>query len=378
MTANSKHQAWQIGLIIGFWPIVLFALFNDSAWLYAQSFNGQIISNIAAPLYFGLMLYHLRPDQRLIALVFVPFSALGEYVFSLLLELYSYKFEAIPIYVPFGHAILLSTGLLISELAWVKQREKQLRWSLLLGHVSLFIGAFLLFDDSLSLLFGLGFSLILLLYRAQLLHLIMGFLVLYIELLGTWLGCWRWDLNPLNGLLHTTNPPVGAFVCYVIADIIVIMSLRWLRWMRGYRRNPHAKGSAAYYQQKLALTQQIYAEQGGKSAISNDDGFGKGYALGTVGLRYVELNQDSAAITCFERTRQLAQSRNDQAIFHLAGWHLGQILLQQGQEHEAMTLLQAYVNYLQASNSTQAEHFAAQLAQAQPNTNDNSSSAVLR
>jgi len=141
MTANSKHQAWQIGLIIGFWPIVLFALFNDSAWLYAQSFNGQIISNIAAPLYFGLMLYHLRPDQRLIALVFVPFSALGEYVFSLLLELYSYKFEAIPIYVPFGHAILLSTGLLISELAWVKQREKQLRWSLLLGHVSLFIGA---------------------------------------------------------------------------------------------------------------------------------------------------------------------------------------------------------------------------------------------
>lgn len=361
MTISSKQQSWQLGLIIGFWPIVLFALFNDSAWLYARGFNGQIISNIAAPLYFGLMLYHLRSDQRLIALVFVPFSALGEYVFSLLLELYSYKFEAIPIYVPFGHAILLSTGLLISELAWVKQREQRLRWGLLIGHISLFIGAFLLFDDSLSLLFGLGFSLIVLLYRAQLLHLIMGFLVLYIELLGTWLGCWRWDLNPLNGLLHTTNPPVGAFVCYVIADIIVIMSLRWLRWMRGYRRNPHAKGSAAYYQQKLALTQQIYAGETGELAASNNDGFGKGYALGTVGLRYVELNQSSAAIICFERTRQLAQSRNDLAIFHLAGWHLGQLLLKQGQEHAAMPLLQAYVNYLQANNSAQAEHFAEQM-----------------
>ncbi len=167
MAASSKHQRWQIGLIIGFWPIVFFALFNDSAWLNAQGFNGQFISNLTAPLYFGLMLYHLRRNQRLIALAFVPFSALGEYVFSLMLELYTYKFAAIPIYVPFGHAILLSTGLLISELAWIKQREPQLRWGLLLGHISLFIGAWLLFDDNLSVLFGLVFSLILLMYRAN-------------------------------------------------------------------------------------------------------------------------------------------------------------------------------------------------------------------
>ncbi len=361
MAASSKTQRWQIGLILGFWPIVLFALFNDSAWLNAQGFNGQIISNVAAPLYFGLMLYHLRPDQRLIALVFVPFSALGEYVFSLLLELYSYKFAAIPIYVPFGHAILLGTGLLISELAWVKQHAERLRWGLLFGHASLFLGAWLLFDDSLSAIFGLIFSLILLLFRAQLLHLIMGFLVLYIELMGTWLGCWRWDLNPLNGLLHTTNPPVGAFVCYVIADIIVIMSLRWGRWMWGYRHNRHAKGSVAYYQQKLALTQHVYADQASEPATNEADGFGKGYALGTVGLRYVELNQLPAASTCFERTRQLAESRNDLAIFHLAGWHLGQVLWQQGQTEAALVLLNAYVNYLEAANPAQAKHFAEQL-----------------
>ncbi len=190
----------------------------------------------------------------------------------------------------------------------------------------------------------------------------MGFLVLYIELMGTWLGCWRWDLNPLNGLLHTTNPPVGAFVCYVIADIIVIMSLRWGRWMWGYRRNLHAKGSAAYYQQKLALTEQIYAEQSSAAKpATSDDGFGKGYALGTIGLRYVELNQYPAAITCFERTRQLAQSRNDLAIFHLAGWHLGKVLWQQGQVQPAMALLNTYVNYLHVTKAPQAEDFAAHL-----------------
>jgi hypothetical protein len=49
----------------------------------------------------------------------------------------------------------------------------------------------------------------------------MGVLVLYIELVGTALGCWLWEPRPF-GVLHTTNPPVGAFVCYVIADILVM------------------------------------------------------------------------------------------------------------------------------------------------------------
>ena len=57
----------------------------------------------------------------------------------------------------------------------------------------------------------------------------MGVLVLYIELVGTALGCWVWDPAPF-GVLRTTNPPVGAFVCYVIADILVMKISAWRVW----------------------------------------------------------------------------------------------------------------------------------------------------
>jgi len=59
--------------------------------------------------------------------------------------------------------------------------------------------------------------------------------VLYIELVGTWLGCWAWGPAPW-GVLHTTNPPVGAFVCYVIADILVIKIAGRLARLRLGRR----------------------------------------------------------------------------------------------------------------------------------------------
>ena len=228
MQAEITHSATEITfptrqrlLIAGFVPIVLFALGADSQLLLERGFDGQILSNLAAPLYFLLVLRGLRPDQRLMALVFVPFSALGEYLFSLVFQLYTYKAGSIPFYVPFGHAILFSTGLMIAELPWIVAREQRVRTALLLFHGLLFLGALLTLGDTLSAIFGVLFLIILKRKRFRPFYLIMGVLVLYIELAGTALGCWFWDPTPF-GVLRTTNPPVGAFVCYVIADILVM------------------------------------------------------------------------------------------------------------------------------------------------------------
>jgi hypothetical protein len=208
-------------VIAGFVPIVLFALGADSAMLAERGFDGQVLSNLAAPLYFALVLSALRPEQQRMALVFVPFSAAGEYLFSLVFELYTYRLGGIPLYVPFGHAILFSTGLLIAELPAVVARETLVRNALLWFHGLLFAGALLVYGDTLSMLFGALFIVILVRKRFRPFYLIMGVLVLYIELVGTALGCWAWDPAPF-GMLRTTNPPVGAFVCYVIADILVM------------------------------------------------------------------------------------------------------------------------------------------------------------
>lgn len=208
-------------LIAGFVPIVILALGADSQLLLARGIDGQRFSNIAGPIYLLLMLSGLRRQQQLMALIFLPFSALGEYLFSLVFQLYHYKFGAVPFYVPFGHAILFSTGLLIAELPVVQVYEAQVRRALLAIHIILFGGALLAFHDTLSAIFGVLFGFILWRKRARPFYLIMGLLVLYIELVGTALGCWVWNPAPWD-ILHTTNPPVGAFVCYVIADILVM------------------------------------------------------------------------------------------------------------------------------------------------------------
>jgi hypothetical protein len=218
---SSPGAGRRLALIAGFAPIVLFALGADSRLLAERGLDGQLLSNLAAPLYFALVLSGLRAEQRTMALVFVPFSALGEYIFSLVLQLYTYRLGSVPFYVPFGHAILFSTGLLVAELPVVVAHEARVRAGLLAVHAALFGGAALLLHDTFSALCAVLFVIILRRKRGRPFYLIMGLLVLYIELVGTALGCWAWDARPL-GLLQTTNPPVGAFVFYVIADILVI------------------------------------------------------------------------------------------------------------------------------------------------------------
>ncbi|MBA3470747.1 MAG: tetratricopeptide repeat protein [Herpetosiphonaceae bacterium] len=368
MTSRPPTTRWRSWLIAGFGPIVVFALGSDSAWLAANGFNGQILSNMAAPFYLLLLLRGLRPEQRLMALVFVPFSALGEYLFSLVFQLYTYKSGGVPFYIPFGHAILFSTGMLIVETAWVTQRRRQLRIALLGLHLGLFGGALVLLGDTLSAVLGLIFVLIMVAYRGRLLYLVMGVLVLYIELLGTALGCWRWDAAPF-GLLQTTNPPVGAFVCYVIADIVVIQALTWWHWLRATRRSPQiARGTRADYAHKLALARMLHTEQPLAAAPTptlsetHADGYGDGYSLGTLGLTYAALGDSERAITCFERTRALASERNDGYIQALAAWHIGQERLRQGNPIAARPLMQEYIDYLVSVRHAEAASYAAELA----------------
>ncbi|HUS13881.1 MAG TPA: hypothetical protein VM536_02580 [Chloroflexia bacterium] len=208
-------------LLPAFWPLTALVLFCDSRIVAGGGSDGQLISNLLAPAFLLLLAVRLRPDQRLLAALFVPISAAGEGVFSLLFGLYHYRLGGVPVYVPFGHAILLSVGLVLADSAFVKRHERRVRDALILFHGGLMGGAFLLLGDSLTAIFGSVFCLVLWRKRGRPFYLIMGVLVLYIELLGTMWGCWVWEPAPW-GVLHTTNPPMGAFACYVIADIIAM------------------------------------------------------------------------------------------------------------------------------------------------------------
>ena len=237
-TDNRQRTPWltdptrQRRLLIAFWPLTALALWCDSRVLGAISSVGQGITDGMALLFLALVAWALPSERRVLVLLFVPVSALGEGVFSLLFGLYHYRLGGVPLYVPCGHAILLAVGLLLADQPWIVRHTAQVRAAGILFHGGLIGGALLLYGDTLSALFGLGFALILLRQRGRPFYLIMGGLVLYIELLGTAWGCWTWDAQPW-GVLHTTNPPTGAFACYVVADLIVLRLTRRLLRGRG-------------------------------------------------------------------------------------------------------------------------------------------------
>jgi tetratricopeptide (TPR) repeat protein len=371
-------RGWRIAL---FFPVVLFVLAGDSAWLAARGWDGRLATMIAAPVYLLLMLGGLRHEHRIMTLVFVPFTAAGEYLFSIVFQWYTYRAGGVPVYVPFGHAILLATGLLIVDSPWVVRHTPALRRALLLFHGLLTLGALLLYGDTLSALLGLILLGVLVAYRGRLLYLVIGVLVLYIELVGTWLGCWRWQAAPF-GVLRTTNPPVGAFVCYVLADVLVMQAIVWVLWVRRHRRAPGgARGTRGYYSQQLALIRLLYdpppqpepalaapadpaATEAGPAPDSPEaDVYGRGYAVGALGLTYAALGEVERALTCFERAAAQARERGDPAIAALAGWHSGQMHLRAGRPELARPLLHSYVAYLRsAGHPAAAADYAARLA----------------
>lgn len=214
-------------ILISFLPLTALVLAIDSKQLVAQGIDGQPFADVFIISYFLLLLFGLRPEQRLMALIFVPFAAIGECIFSLLFGLYIYRLEMVPLYVPFGHGVLFSMGLLVAELSFIQKHEKQIKPLLISLFCLLFGGAILLLQDSLSAIFGLVFLWVLHRKGYQTLYFIMGLLVLYVELTGTHWGCWTWPPHPFGqSWFHATNPPVGAFVCYVLADLGVMKIAR--------------------------------------------------------------------------------------------------------------------------------------------------------
>lgn len=227
LTEPSDRVRWFF--IWTFLGLTFLVLGLDSVPVADYELHGQAWADGLAIAYFTLLLWALTPQQRLMALVFVPFSAIGEGIFSLLFGLYRYRLGMVPLYVPFGHAILFSMGLLVSELPAIRDRREQLRPIFIALYIAAFGTAIVGLHDTLSAIFGVVFLWVLRRKGYHPLYFLMGILVLYVELVGTHWGCWAWAPHPFNQpWLHATNPPVGAFACYVLADLGVMKIVRYL------------------------------------------------------------------------------------------------------------------------------------------------------
>lgn len=217
---RSVIEARQLRLALIFVLLIVVGLGIDSVQFCKTYFDGRQVANILFISYFCLMYYAVDKTLQRFMFVMVPLSYLGELLCSDVLGMYAYKGDAIPIYVPFGHALVFATGYVFAKTNFIQKRERQLKILFPVIFLLLFVGAWLFFDDVFSILFGVLFFLVMKRKRGNIMYYCLGFCALFVEFIGTPFGCWKWVPDIFN-FLPAANPPVGTVFIYVGGDVIL-------------------------------------------------------------------------------------------------------------------------------------------------------------
>jgi hypothetical protein len=223
-TNNSSNGAFstrnQLWLAAGFVFFTVSALFIDSPYFLEAYFNGRHLANAMAVCYFFAMYWVCGRYLRTLMLTMVPLSYIGEIIFCKLLGMYQYAGDAIPLYVPFGHAIVYASGYIFAHTPFAMAKDTQHRKFFAIAFIGLFLGVALLLNDVFSGLCGILFFLLLRRKRWQNLYFFVALCVIYIELLGTGFKCWTWEPK-IFGVVPTANPPMGAVFFYAGGDVLL-------------------------------------------------------------------------------------------------------------------------------------------------------------
>lgn len=211
--------------------VLLFLLFSwlvlvffDSPWFDKHYFNGKPITAGFVIFLYIILLYRVGIRLKLLMLLIVPLSYLGEVIFSEKLQWYIYREERVPLHIPFGHAIVFATGWLLLQKNRIRLFLQRCKIYVVALYILMYLFVWLFLGDTLSLVLGVFFFGVLLYKRFNSFYLLMGFIVLYLEIIGTQSGCWTWRLN--ISVFKTVNPPLGAMFIYVGGDILLTHLLR--------------------------------------------------------------------------------------------------------------------------------------------------------
>ena len=153
--------------------------------------------------------------------VVVVFATAVEYCFAGWLGVYVYRLHDVPWFVPPGHGLVYLGALAIGRSSFVVRRRRWLvpvtlaiagayaTWGLVLSGRRDVLGAFWFGCLAFFLLKG----------RQPLVFVGAFVVVTYLELLGTGLGTWTWQVrDPILGVVAMGNPPSGAAGGYGFFD----------------------------------------------------------------------------------------------------------------------------------------------------------------
>ncbi len=221
-TGNAKSQLF---FAYSFTPFTIMLLLIDSKFVASNYVDFRPLVNIIAFGYFVAMLSAANTRLRKLMIIMVPLSFLGEILFCNLLDLYDYRENQIPIYVPFGHAIVYGSGYMLADhLTKFDDIAKKL---FLTFFIIIFAIAGLYFGDHLTLILSLFFFWSLRRKNWQPLYYYIAIYVLVIVFAGTFFGVWAWEQYAF-GYIATLSPPVGAVYLYLGGDGLLLRIVNFM------------------------------------------------------------------------------------------------------------------------------------------------------
>ena len=177
-----------------------------------------------------LALRWFSPTVRCQAAVVVAFATVIEYVFSPTLEVYLYRFENVPAYVPPGHGLVYLSAWALGHSPWVRRNLASCTYAVLVvGGAWAAYG--LVLAERPDVLGGFWFACLagFLLWGPSREVYVGAFVVVsHLELVGTALGTWAWQpQDPILGI-SIGNPPSGAAGGYGWFDLAGLLVAPYL------------------------------------------------------------------------------------------------------------------------------------------------------
>lgn len=180
---------------------------------------GQTLTNVGVFAVYGFLLLKSSRQEAQTLVICALLGLMGELVLCFGWGLYTYRLENLPLFVPPGHALLFFAGF--------RARASMPAWFpriVLVTSSVVVLALVVIWGFTAELLwFGLFLS-VLTFGKDKQLYSVMLVMALMLELLGTYLGAWRWAAEvPYLGL-HSSNPPLAAGAFYCCLDLLVLAS----------------------------------------------------------------------------------------------------------------------------------------------------------
>ncbi len=222
-------------------PVFIFlwiALYLDSLAVSETYSNSQLLTNILVVTLFIFIYFNTSKQIKRLMLFGLLVATIGEIFFSLILGMYTYRLENLPLYIPFGHSIIYAGVYYIVKEPLIRKYQKVIIKILYAGMI-LYSTIWLVFASDI---FGFICMLVIVLIfkykpHTKLFFLLMYFMVVYLELIGTYYGCWYWPgiWFGLIDIIPSANPPSGISVFYFAFDagcLLLYMNFFPHKWSR--------------------------------------------------------------------------------------------------------------------------------------------------